>query len=103
MPGDVDHVHRRLVRARDQERLTFECIHRFAGFGPGDVEAGNADPAILGDAKDAEVEQGVVEGAEGQGVGDLVGAVLAVLADVGRLDRHRVWPRAPSKPHIAHW
>jgi hypothetical protein len=40
---------------------------------PGDVQARYADAAVLGDAQDVEVEQGVVEGREGQGVRDLIG------------------------------
>ena len=81
----------RLVRARSQERFACEGVYCLADLGTGDVQAGDADPAVLGDAQDAQVEQGVVEAqAEGQGVRDLVGALLAVSADVSRLDRYGV-------------
>jgi hypothetical protein len=77
-------------------------VCRWAGFGPGDVQAGNADPAVFGDAEDAEVEQGMVEGAQGQGVGELVGAVLAVPADVSRFYRDGKMPeRAVKTAHRA--
>ena len=73
VPGDVNNVHTRLEWARGQQWLACERIHCLASFVPGDVQGGDADAAVLGDAQDAEVEQGMVEGAEGQGVGDLVG------------------------------
>jgi len=65
VPGDVNDVHFWLVWARGQERFACEGVYGLAGLVPGDVQAGHADAAVLGDAQDTEVEQGVVEGAEG--------------------------------------
>jgi hypothetical protein len=102
MPGDVNDVNGRLARARGQEGFACERVYCLAGFASGDVEAGYTDPTVLGDAQDAEVEQGVVKGAQGQGVRDFVRAALAVPADVGRLDRDGVTPeRAVEAAHRA--
>jgi hypothetical protein len=86
MPGNVDYVHRWLVRTGNQQGFASEGVHGQAGFISGYVEAGYADAAVFGDAEDAQVEEGVVEGTEGQRVGYLVGALLAVPADVGGFD-----------------
>jgi hypothetical protein len=53
VPGDLNDVDRRLARARDQEWLAPEGIHCLASFVPSDVQAGYADPPVLGDAQDA--------------------------------------------------
>jgi hypothetical protein len=63
MPGDVDHVDRRLVRAGDEQGLAGQRVDGQAGVVPGHVQAGHADPAVLGDAQDAQVEQRVMQGA----------------------------------------
>ncbi|MGH3179407.1 MAG: hypothetical protein ACRDPF_36705 [Streptosporangiaceae bacterium] len=53
VPGNVDYVHRRLLRAGNQQRFSSECIHGHAGFAPGYIHAGHADVAVIGDAEDA--------------------------------------------------
>src|ERR1700748_231585 len=55
VPGDVDDVHFRLARSRDEQRLARELIHRPACLVPGDVQSGYADPPFLGDADDTQV------------------------------------------------
>jgi hypothetical protein len=67
----------------DQEWLAREGIHSLASFVPNDVQAGYADPPALGYAQ---VDQRVMERAEGQRVRHLVWALLAVPAHMGRLD-----------------
>jgi hypothetical protein len=64
----VDHVYLRLLRPGDEQGFAGEGVYGHARFGPGHVEAGYADAAVFGDAEDAQVEQRVVEDAEGQGV-----------------------------------
>ena len=86
MPGDVHNVHCRLVWPRDQQGLTCEPIHGPARVVPGDIQAGHADPPLLGDAQDTQVEQRMVQRAQRQRVRYLVGAALAVPAHVSRLD-----------------
>ena len=73
VPGDVNDVDCRLAWARDQEWLACEGIHCLASFVPSDVQAGYADPPVLGYAQDAQAEQRVMERAEGQRVRHLVG------------------------------
>jgi hypothetical protein len=53
VPGDVNDVDYRLMGARDQEWLAREGIHCLASFVPSDVQAGYADPPVLGYAQDA--------------------------------------------------
>ena len=86
VPGDVDDVHFRLARPRDEKRLARELIHGPARLIPGDIQAGHADPPVLGDADDAQVEQCVVQSAESQRVRYLVRSLLAVPAHVRRVD-----------------
>ena len=62
VPGNVDYVYRWLVRAGNQQGLADERVHGHASLVPGDIQAGYADAAVFGDAQ---VEQGVAEGAEG--------------------------------------
>ena len=62
----MSNVHTRLEWARGQEWLAGERIHCLASFVPGDVQGGDLDAAVFGDAEDAEVEQGTVEGADGR-------------------------------------
>ena len=97
VPGDVDDVHFGLARSRDQKRLARELIHRPACLVPGDVQSGYADPPVLGDADDTQVEQRVVQSAESQPRSDLIRPFLAVPADVRRLDpadASAAWRRA---------
>ena len=98
MPGDVHDVHRRLTRSRDPERLTCERIDCPARLVPGDIQAGHADPPVLGDAHDTQVEQGVVQRAQRQRVRYLVRALLAMPADVRRLDPDRVAAERTIEP-----
>ena len=86
MLGNVDHVHFRLARLRDEKQLARELIHGPARLIPGDVQSGHADPPVLGDADDTQVEQRVVQSAESQRVRYLIRPLLAVSADVRRLD-----------------
>ena len=103
MPGDVHDVHRRLEWSRDQQGLTCERIHGPARVVPGDIQAGYADPPLLGDTQDTQVEQRMMQRAQRQRVRYHVGAALAVPADVCGFDPTGYRPRALSKPHIAHW
>jgi len=48
-----------------------------AGLVPSDVRARYADPAVLGQAQDAQVEQRVMESTAGQRVRHLIGALMA--------------------------
>jgi hypothetical protein len=66
VPGDIHDVHRRLTRSRYPKRLACERIHRPACLVPGDIQAGHADPPVLVDADDAEVERRVVQRAQRQ-------------------------------------
>ena len=86
VPGDVDDVHFRLSRPRDQKRFARDLIHRPTRLVPGDVQSGYADPPVLGDADDTQVEQRVVQSAESQRVRHLIWTLLAMPAHVRRLD-----------------
>ena len=60
VPGNVDYVHLWLLRSKSEQGSSGECVHGNACLVPGNVEAGDADTAVLGDA----VEQSAVESAE---------------------------------------
>jgi hypothetical protein len=64
MPGEVNEVNCRLIRARDKEWFACEFIYRPPGLVPGDVQTGYAYPSVPRDAQDAEVKQGMMERAE---------------------------------------
>ena len=93
MPGDVNDVDRRLASARGQEWFACKRVHCLPSFAPSDIQAGYAYPPVIGDAQDTEVEQRMVERAEGQRVRYVVGALLAVPAHVGRFDRDWITPK----------
>ena len=86
MLGDVDDVHFRLARPRDQQRLARELIHLPARLIPGDIQAGYSDPPVLGDTDDTQVQQRMVQRAQRQRVRCLVRTLLTVPAHVRRLD-----------------
>ena len=95
VPGDVNDVDCQLAWARDQEWLAREGIHCLASFVPNDVQAGYADPPAFGYAQ---VDQRVMERAEGQRVRHLVGALLAVPAHMSRLDGDGIMPGGTVEP-----
>ena len=95
MPGDVHDVHRRLVWPRDQQRLACERVHGPARLVSRDIQAGHADLPVLGDAQDTQVEERVVQYTQCECIRDLVGALLAVPAHVGRFDPDRVMAERP--------
>lgn len=85
VPRDVDDVHYRLKGARGQERLAGKGVYCLAGFGPGDVQGGDADPAVFGAAwrwvtSWAAWPSQLVSSAAG---GQLVGVVVAGPAEGG--------------------
>ena len=76
---------------RDQQRLARELIHRPACLVPGHVQTGYADPPILRDADDTQVEQCVVQRAQRQ-------RATPVLADLDPLSRQAATGQEIQRP-----
>jgi len=53
VPGNVDHVHRWLVRPGDEQGFSGEGVYGHARLVSGYVQGGNTDLAVFRDAQDA--------------------------------------------------
>ena len=90
MPAHVCGGRYGLTRLRPAKRRAMECVNSLTGGVACDIERRHQHAQVNAQAKDPKVKQSMVQRAQGEGVGDLIGSLLAMPADMGRLDRHRI-------------
>lgn len=98
VPVDVDDIDRWLTRPDRQERLAGERVDGAPCLAGRDIQRRDRDQKVRAEAEDAAVEQGMMQRAQCDCVGHVVGAVLAVPSHVRGLDGDRVAAEPAVEP-----